>query len=369
MGTWLVPADLLARSRFAVCPLNETVSALLVLQRPVGPWQNVFHAAHREAFVAMLAAHPVRAALADRSWRPRRGERPGWMADFLGGPPLDGSPGFDVRLEDLATRWDDDAVRAEIRAVSGAELSHGLPDVLLADGVRDELLALLRWVWTTTVEADWPRRERVLRADVVSRTARLAAHGWADVIGRLGSHTAWRGDGQLQINGYDLPERDLAGATDLAFVPVHSTGSWVTWVEPHRYAIVYPVTGALVEPGSPAGGLARLVGPNRARLLQALDAPLSTTALAALTGLPLGSVGGHLRVLLESGCVLRRRSAREVLYWRTELGDALCATAPPPSRPTSDGAPDRATGRRRVTGDAPLPRSALGGVGGVGHVG
>ena len=39
----------------------------------------------------------------------------------------------------------------------------------------------------------------------------------------------------------------------------------------------------------------------------------------------LGSVGGHLKVLLEAGIVLRRRSGREVLYWRTALGDALVA--------------------------------------------
>jgi DNA-binding transcriptional ArsR family regulator len=44
-----------------------------------------------------------------------------------------------------------------------------------------------------------------------------------------------------------------------------------------------------------------------------------------LTGLPLGAVGNHLRVLLDAGAVLRRRSGREVLYWRTQLGDGLVA--------------------------------------------
>ena len=72
-------------------------------------------------------------------------------------------------------------------------------------------------------------------------------------------------------------------------------------------------------------GLARLIGPNRARVLRLLQEPRSTTQLAALTGLPLGAVGNHLRVLLEAGAVLRRRAGREVLYWRTSLGDALAA--------------------------------------------
>jgi hypothetical protein len=34
-------------------------------------------------------------------------------------------------------------------------------------------------------------------------------------------------------------------------------------------------------------------------------------------------VGNHLRVLLDTGVVLRRRAGRQVLYWRTSLGDCL----------------------------------------------
>lgn len=85
------------------------------------------------------------------------------------------------------------------------------------------------------------------------------------------------------------------------------------------------MTGALASVGSQRAGLSRLVGGNRATLLGLLDDPRSPTGLATLSQLPLGSVGNHLRVLLDASVVLRRRSGREVLDWRTALGDALVA--------------------------------------------
>jgi DNA-binding transcriptional ArsR family regulator len=160
-----------------------------------------------------------------------------------------------------------------------------------------------------------------------AHASRLATQGWTAVLESLGSQTRWVGQGQLQINLYDQPARDLSGARELSFVPVHTRDSWVTWDHPDRYALVYPVTGAQAASGggSPAG-LSRLVGGNRARLLTLPDAPRSTSQLVALSGLPLGAVGNHLRVLLDAGVVLRRRSGREVLYWRTSLEDALVTT-------------------------------------------
>lgn len=142
----------------------------------------------------------------------------------------------------------------------------------------------------------------------------------------LGPRMRWLGDGRLEVNGYDVPGEDLSGARELSFAPVHSNGSWTVTDPPDRFALVYPVAGALADiaPARP-DGLARLIGANRARVLQLLDAPRSTTQLAALTGLPTGAVGNHLRVLLDSGAVLRRRAGREVLYWRTSLGDSLAA--------------------------------------------
>jgi DNA-binding transcriptional ArsR family regulator len=74
--------------------------------------------------------------------------------------------------------------------------------------------------------------------------------------------------------------------------------------------------------------LAALVGPGRARVLILLDTPKSTTQLVALTGLGLGSVDRHLKVLLDARLAQRRRAGRSVLYSRTQPGDILVDAQP-----------------------------------------
>lgn len=317
MGTWRMSADLLARARFAVSPYADVVAALAGLDRPRTPSERALAAQHGDAFRAMLERHPARAEVLARGFSAR------WTADFLCLPPRGGPLSFPDHLAMVAALGDR-RIRADLAETSGGPL----PPVLRRPGTAEHATALLDWVWVHVVATDWPRRERVLRADIVARTSRLATQGWESVLGDLGRDRAWVGDGELRINLHDYPTRDLTGATELWFVPVHGPASSVGWDLPGRYAVYYPVAGALagLESGQP-GAAARLLGPNRARLLTALGTPSSTSGLAALTGLPVGSVGGHLRVLRESGLTERRRSGREVLYWRTALGDALVAAA------------------------------------------
>jgi DNA-binding transcriptional ArsR family regulator len=134
----------------------------------------------------------------------------------------------------------------------------------------------------------------------------------------------WLGEGRLQINANDYPPRDISGAR-LLFVPITPRRAWVSWQEPHRYAVVYPCSGPLAEADrTPVQeALARLLGPGRAGVLVLLDTPKSTTQLVALTGQGLGSVGRHLKVLLDARLVGRRRAGRSVLYYRTAAGDVL----------------------------------------------
>ncbi|WP_442906782.1 ArsR/SmtB family transcription factor [Kitasatospora sp. NBC_01246] len=70
-------------------------------------------------------------------------------------------------------------------------------------------------------------------------------------------------------------------------------------------------------------GLARVIGRTRARLLAELDAPASTTELAARTGLSAANVSHHLTALRGAGLAARHRAGRTVLYLRTEAAELL----------------------------------------------
>ena len=321
MGTWRVTSDLLAKARFTVSPKAEAVAALEALVRPSDPAERAFRAAHRVAFEAMLDERPVRRDLVSHSFRPGRGGQSGWVADFLTSPPSAPDAAFEAELADLAAT-PAGKLRADLRETTGGPL----PRSLETGDVAREAVFVLEWIWTRAVATDWPRRERLLRADIVARTGQLARHGWAAVLRDLGKGREWAGDGELRINRFDRPTRVLSADADLSFIPVTANANWVGWTEPVRYAIYYPVAGRLAPADAARrDGLGRLVGGNRAALLRLLDQPLGTTHLAAACGLPVGAVGNHLRVLLDAGVVARRRSGRNVLYWRTALGEALVA--------------------------------------------
>ena len=348
MGTWRISADLLARSRFVVSPRIETVAALNDLVRP----ERRRRASLRRRAPRVLRGDARRAPGATR--RPRAQLAAGVDLRLAGAAARRSRPQLrrrDRRRAGLG-RQASSRVPAREHAPSATLPPH--PDAGRApQSTRPSCSSGCGPMRSPT---DWARRERILRADIVSRTARLATHGWAAVLRDLGRDREWLGDGQLRINRYDLPSRVLDDDADLYFVPAHGTATWVGWDLPRRYAIYYPVTGALAEvDGQADDGLERLVGGGRARLLRTLDGPSSTSALVARTGMPLGSVGDHLKVLLAAGTVLRRRSGREVLYWRTALGDALVASGPEAAvgePPRLTRSPTDRAGRHAARGDS-----------------
>jgi len=329
MTLWLVDTDTLASGRFVVSPLCETLACLHTLYRETtaNPVEKAWLDEHVAAYRAMVAADPLTGPLLDASL----GTRSHWIADLLCPVPF-GDQTFEQELDRVRSTPPD-------VALAHVEVSHGGPLPSLLDRRTDvaaRLADVLNWVWTRTVEPTWDRRRRLMEADIVSRTAHLSQGGWAAALNDMRPGMRWLGDGRLQINLHNFPPRQTTGAR-LYFAPVTPGRGWVAWDKTPDYAIIYPCTGALADLGTTVAPqpLARLLGANRATILLLLASPKSTTHLVTLTGQPLGSVGRHLKVLLDADLVRRRRSGRSVLYYRTPAGDVLVDSA---SRGSREGA-------------------------------
>ncbi|MBF9127651.1 winged helix-turn-helix transcriptional regulator [Plantactinospora sp. S1510] len=316
MAVLLVDAEVMAQARFGTSQLTEMLGALNILRRgqPL-PWHRAWRDQHVDAFHGYLDGDPVTAAIVAHAISSF------WMADFLTVPPARPDMTLDDELLVLES-LPDERIREDLALVR----SPLAPD-LRSTGLASRTAALLRWVWHHTIEADWPRRQSVLRADVVSRISRLGRDGWSGVFNDMRPGMRWLGDGRLQVEERPYPPYDVRGG-ELRFFAAHCRGGWVSWRLPDRFGIVYPVTGIFAEMylDTPAP-LRRLLGNARSVILLQAAEPVSTTAVVAATGLPLGTVGGHLRVLTEAGLLQKRRSGREVLYWWTDTAQALVAGA------------------------------------------
>jgi DNA-binding transcriptional ArsR family regulator len=316
MGWWKIGADTLAASRFAISPLAETTASLMTLQRGAAahPGERRWLDAHQPAFRERLSGDPV-TALALHATFGRH-----WIADFLAPAPLgDGERSFAQELAQVR-----DAAADDVLADLEVSLGGHLPATLHRPDLAPRLAGLLEWVWASCVLPYWPRRRQVIEADILARSARLSRGGWAAALDDLGPAIRWLGNGRLQINADNYPPQDIPDA-QLLFVPVTTGHGWVSWDQPHRYSLTYLCAGALAEAqrAQVSAPLAALLGPGRARILILLDTPKSTTHLVALTGLGLGSVGRHLKILLDARLVQRRRVGPSVLYSRTQAGDTV----------------------------------------------
>ncbi len=316
MGVWLVTADVLAASRFVTSPLIETVNALGVLAaRNPQPWERDWLARHSQAFRDRLKADPFAAALAGAM---QSGQ---WLPVDLSLPPHPG----DVTFEQELAR-----VRLVPSPIAKFDLTQGarglLPAALDVSDPAGAFADVVQWAWEHTVRADWPRRKRKYEADIVSRTTVLSQRGWAAAVGGIARDIRWLGDGQLQITIQDMPPVDL-GQAELLFIPSGLQDGRVAWQYPARFAVVYPAAGMLASPPAAPEALRRLLGPTRAGVLLLIGQPITTTQLAAVTGLALGTIGDHLRVLADAGLAERHRSGAHVLYQRTPTGQALLAGA------------------------------------------
>ncbi|MGW6913141.1 ArsR/SmtB family transcription factor [Kitasatospora sp. NPDC054939] len=311
----------LAATRFATSRLLEVVASVQTLKDPGAkavhlPW-----------------VHRTRRRLAEEGVRyPLLSElvpMPAWhLPDFLTAIPYATAAGLEPELAVL-TATPPDTVRAELRHLDGR-----LPPLVarLRDDPPEGLARLadeIRAYWRAALEPYWGRIERLVEGEILHRARRMAAGGPGALFEGLHPKVAWR-DGRMTVaqRRYDI-ERRLEGGRGLVLVPAAFIWPGALWQadDTGQPGLVYPPRGVATLWESSAAtapaGLARVVGGTRARLLAELDAPASTTELAARTGLSAANVSHHLTALHGAGLAARHRTGRTVLYARTEAAELL----------------------------------------------
>ncbi len=321
----------LARVRFAVSPVFETVLALDVLRRPGAHAVHLPWVAQAGPLLEQVPELPLLRALL---------RYPGKPAFLLPVPA--------ARMPDLA------AELRRIRATPVGQLRRDLAWLtdrppaplreLLADPRRGlaRVVSGLRAAHDLLIAPHWPRIARLLDADIAYRAGVLTDGGVAAVFADLHRHVSWTG-GELLLYPQQRPAEVITvKLTGHGLVLSPSVFGW-----PRTWALVrvtgpgivrYPARGlgALWETRPPApDALAALLGSTRAALLGLLAEPATTSGLAARLGVTAGAVSQHVGVLRAAGLVATRRDGGTVLHLRTGRADTLLTQ--PADRVTETG--------------------------------
>jgi DNA-binding transcriptional ArsR family regulator len=305
--------DALRASRFALSPLAETLSCLLGLRREIDGGQPGPQA--RE-LVAWLDGDPFAAGLV------RLVSATKYLPDLVALPPSSMTTRFSDELARMRAIPD---VQARATIAESRRYAWIAGDVGWADrdGIAAASAEVFARVWERFVAPDWTRRRAIMERDIRHRAGVIAAHGWRHALDGLGK-LRWAEPDAILFSAQAHVDRAV-GAEGLVLVPhTGPAGRW-TCEAPGRIAVVYPARGVLGDLDPGAGGIAGLIGGGRARILGALRDPATPSQLAALLGVSLGTVSGHLAALRAAGVIVGRRSGRAVYYERTKSGDQLIA--------------------------------------------
>jgi hypothetical protein len=306
-----------ARTRFAVSPLLETMSAVRVLLEPE---RHSYHLPWLDAVRPNLDRVDLQPLLV---LSPRRG----WTPDFLN--PIPAGPGTDVsdQLALVRTTPAGQVSREVERSLTdrGGEPVPSSAWQLLDDPVATlRLLAdLLEECWQRLVAPHWSRLRDVLDADVAYQTQVLADYGLQQVLSDLHPKVRWTGRAVVVDSRGN--ERRRLGGTGLVLMP--SAFIWpdlAAVTEAAQPTLMYPARG-IAELWQPtrtdhSAALARLLGETRAALLESLAEAASTGTLARRHGLAPSTVSEHLAALHGARLVVRRRHRHTVMYEQTPLG-------------------------------------------------
>ncbi|MEU6479357.1 ArsR family transcriptional regulator [Streptomyces sp. NPDC047017] len=318
-------ADDVARIRFSLSPLGESVYSMRMLASPELRRQH------------LPWVHDIRPRLKSVDLRPLRAVIPpsGYIPDFLTPAPGAAPAGIDEELE---------AVRATdpeefVQEVAWMAADTGTPAAWRSDAapLHRQMLArperaigtlteVLRTYWRLALEPYWRRLQRELHHDIGSRMRIMESSGAASVFSSLHERVAWDGS-QLSVQS-DYEFRSKLDGQGIVLVPSIFCGSEVlTMLPPLQSMVVYPRPGGadIWKRGltDRPGPLAALVGKVRSSVIESLVIPASTSELAAEINCTPGAISQHISVLRDCNIVVSRRVGRRVIHSLTETGEAL----------------------------------------------
>lgn len=311
--------DELAATRFACSALQETMASLRVFDDPTAhpihlPWyRDIARDAARLDLELLRALVPAN----------------GYSPDFISPPPASPLPDLDTDLTRVEAT-PHDRVRVEIVEMFGSDPPPVVAQLLAdpAAGLQTVVVQLRRW-FTLALHDHWPRVRALLQADIAYRARCLSTGGTRALFSQLHPSVHWYEGGQLDLAiAYEAPvaldQRGLLLVPSVFAWP----GIYVVSDPPWQPTLIYPARGAATawEPtGNPApDALRRLIGPTRAAILHALQAPHTVADLARALGVTPSAVSQQIAVLRDAGLVATHRDGRHVFAQRTELGEHFC---------------------------------------------
>ncbi|WP_420365225.1 helix-turn-helix domain-containing protein [Curtobacterium sp. L3-7] len=300
--------------RFGISPLSEVGLGLRAFRAPERyplqrPWLDGI------AAVRPLLDDEVLLGLVDE----RR-----WVADFVNPRPESPLTSFDDELVALG-RLSRKRMHDDLERVHGT-----VPTVFTGrhDAVVARLQHALSDAWRLCFAPYWLRMRAVMQSDITHR-GRIAAHEGVGAVLR-GLSDSVRFDGRnldVRLSSPIARDRPVHGEGVTLVPSIFVVRASTPIDDDLPPTIMYPARGqgAMWSTTShPDQSAVRdLLGSTRAGLLQALGEPASSTDLAMRFGVSTSAVNQHLRVLERSGLLNRTRYGRAVLYYRSDLGQAL----------------------------------------------
>jgi DNA-binding transcriptional ArsR family regulator len=314
MLTYELDEDDVGAVRLALSPLCELGLSIRALTRPELyplqlPWVRLTEEARRE-----LDQDALLALVNDGLSTP----------DFLNPRPTSPLTRIDEELDALR-HLHADRFRQQLVEVHGE-----VPAPFRGDPRRaiDRMVDALAAYWSVAFAPHWPRMRRILEADIVYRGREVARAGLTGMLNGISPNLRFA-DRVLSVTLHTRIHRhEVIGGHGLTLVPTmfsRRVSAPIAGGEPPMILYAARGQGVMWEAGEAVDdrALVALIGRTRSTLLHAIAEPASSTELAARFGVTTTAVNQHLRALRDARLLTSARYGRSVLYFRTDLGNAL----------------------------------------------